>query len=123
MNKKNVKNDRSALSIVRSAGDPRLPKAGTILTREHDGKTHRVEVLKDGSFLYARRRYTSLSSIALAITGKVWNGFAFFGLTLEEAAPAPKPKPVPTPPLAPASRPTLKKAILKKGTASKKKSA
>lgn len=83
-----TRNDKSAMNTVRSAGDERLPKPGTILEREHDGKTHRVEVMKDG-FRYQGRRYTSLSSIARDITGAIWNGFAFFGLVPPAAASRP----------------------------------
>lgn len=75
----NYKNDRSTLSVFRARGDARLPRVGTTLEREWNGKIYRVEVLKDG-FLYRGKRYTSLSSIAKEITGKVWNGFTFFNL-------------------------------------------
>jgi hypothetical protein len=61
------------------ARDPRLPAAGTVLEREHDGKTYKVKVLEHG-FEYARQTFTSLSSVAKAITGTNWNGFGFFGL-------------------------------------------
>ena len=39
-----------------------------------------VEVLAKG-FQYENRHYTSLSAIAVAVTGTRWNGLAFFGLT------------------------------------------
>jgi hypothetical protein len=39
-----------------------------------------VEVLGEG-FRYENRNYTSLSAIAVAVTGTRWNGLAFFGLT------------------------------------------
>jgi hypothetical protein len=39
-----------------------------------------VEVLAKG-FRYENRQYSSLSAIAVAITGTRWNGLAFFGLT------------------------------------------
>jgi hypothetical protein len=32
-------------------------------------------------FRYENRHYSSLSAIAVAITGTRWNGLAFFGLT------------------------------------------
>jgi hypothetical protein len=54
-------------------------KAGTILGREWNGRMHRVSVLADG-FAYDGRTYSSLSKIALAITGTRWNGPRFFGL-------------------------------------------
>ncbi len=59
--------------------DPRLPPAGTVLTRRHDGKDHHVTVLAEG-FDYRGTRYASLSKVALEITGTVWNGLLFFGL-------------------------------------------
>ena len=60
--------------------DSRLPLPGTLLTRKWKGRTLLVEVLKDG-FRYENRHYSSLSAIAITITGTRWNGLAFFGLT------------------------------------------
>ena len=60
--------------------DPRLPLAGTLLSREWKGRTLLVEVLPKG-FRYENRHYQSLSAIAVEITGTRWNGLAFFGLT------------------------------------------
>jgi hypothetical protein len=60
--------------------DPRLPAAGTVLEREHGGRTHKVTVLEDGLFSYARQTYKSLSTIAKVITGTEWNGWLFFRL-------------------------------------------
>ena len=54
-------------------------KAGTILSREWNGATHRVIVV-DGGFLWDGSTYDSLSKIAFAITGTRWNGPRFFGL-------------------------------------------
>ena len=68
--------------------DPRLPPVGTVLERDHEGKTHRVKVT-DVGFEYRRRTYASLSAAAKAITGTNWNGFGFFHLIApgaEEAA-------------------------------------
>jgi len=59
--------------------DPRLPEAGTELTRRYKGDDYRVTVLRDG-FDYQGRRYPSLSKIAREITGTNWNGFLFFRL-------------------------------------------
>ncbi|MGO8992053.1 MAG: DUF2924 domain-containing protein [Polyangiaceae bacterium] len=59
--------------------DPRLPPVGTVLERDHEGKTHRVKVT-DVGFEYRRQTYPSLSAVAKAITGTNWNGFGFFGL-------------------------------------------
>ncbi len=68
-------------SLTSGAGgrDPRLPKAGTVVSREYKGFLHEVQVLKAG-FLYRGRSYQSLSAIAKEITGTPWNGFLFFGL-------------------------------------------
>jgi hypothetical protein len=53
--------------------------AGARLVREWHGRTHSVEVLKEG-FLFERRTYRSLSQIARRITGAHWSGPRFFGL-------------------------------------------
>jgi hypothetical protein len=47
-----------------------------------------VLVVEDG-FEFQQRRYTSLSQIAAAITGAVWSGPRFFGLTSRAKAGAP----------------------------------
>src|SRR6266478_2180198 len=60
--------------------DRRLPLPGALLTRKWKGRTVLVEVLAKG-FRYENRHYSSLSAIAVAITGTRWNGLAFFGLT------------------------------------------
>lgn len=57
---------------------PRLA-AGSQLLREWGGQTHRVIVEEGGSFLYASKRWSSLSAIARAITGARWSGPRFFG--------------------------------------------
>ena len=60
--------------------DSRLPLPGTLLSRKWKGRNILVEVLAKG-FQYENRHYTSLSAIAVAVTGTRWNGLAFFGLT------------------------------------------
>ena len=60
--------------------DSRLPLPGTLLSRQWRGRTLLVEVLAKG-FRYEDRHYSSLSALAMAITGTRWNGLAFFGLT------------------------------------------
>ena len=60
--------------------DRRLPLSGALLSRKRKGRTILVEVLAKG-FRYENRHYSSLSAIAVAITGTRWNGLAFFGLT------------------------------------------
>jgi hypothetical protein len=80
------KAERRTRTSQRKAGerDPRLPAAGTVLEREHNGKKIRVTVLEDG-FRYEGETYNSLSTIARVATGTIWNGFTFFHL-----APYPK---------------------------------
>ena len=65
-------------------GTPRRKRLGTLspgsrLVREWHGRCHTVEVTERG-FLYAGRRYRSLSEVARAITGARWSGPRFFGL-------------------------------------------
>ena len=57
--------------------DPRLPRVGAVIEREHDGKTIRVKVLNDG-FEFHGKTYRSLSAIAREATGTSWNGLLFF---------------------------------------------
>ena len=60
--------------------DSRLPLPGTLLSRKWKERTILVEVLAKG-FRCENRHYSSLSAVAVAITGTRWNGLAFFGLT------------------------------------------
>ena len=74
--------------------DRRL-KPGTVLIREYNGERHTVTVVPDG-FLWQDKTWSSLSTIAKAITGTNWNGPRFFGLRVPggpEAEPEP-PEPV-----------------------------
>jgi hypothetical protein len=52
---------------------------GSHLIRVWQGETHQVTVLEDG-YLYADKKWRSLSAIAKAITGTRWSGPVFFGL-------------------------------------------
>jgi len=64
-------------------------RPGAILSREWNGRMHRVAVLAEG-FAWNGKTYPSLSKIAFAITGTRWNGPRFFGLrdrTTEEDRP------------------------------------
>ena len=54
-------------------------RPGTMLAREWNGRMHRVAVLADG-FAWNGKTYSSLSTVASAITGTRWNGPRFFGL-------------------------------------------
>ena len=83
--------ERRIVALARAHGrgeTPRAPRAvfraGTVLTREYEGRTLRVEVVED-CFVWEERCYKSLSSVARAITGVRWNGPRFFGL--REAKP------------------------------------
>jgi hypothetical protein len=62
--------------------DPRLPTAGTWLSREFQGRSVSVEVLEKG-FRYQEQVYRSLSAVARKVTGVQWNGFAFFKIGAE----------------------------------------
>ena len=62
------------------AATPNLSlKPGARLIREWGGRTHTVTVTEDG-FEYGGRSYSSLTTIAKAITGAHWSGPRFFGL-------------------------------------------
>jgi hypothetical protein len=65
--------------VGKKPSDPRLPPAGTLLTRRFRGQSVTVEVLKNG-FRYQERVYKSLSAVARHVTGVQWNGFSFFAL-------------------------------------------
>ncbi|OYV93277.1 MAG: hypothetical protein B7Z60_09245, partial [Ferrovum sp. 37-45-19] len=56
------------------------PVAGTVLTREYKGVSHRVVVTPDGQYNFQGCMYPSLSMIAREITGTRWSGPLFFGL-------------------------------------------
>lgn len=71
------------LTLRRSSLPPppprRLPAAGARLLRDWNGRTHVVDVTKEG-FVYEGRHHRSLSSIAREITGAHWSGPRFFRL-------------------------------------------
>ena len=84
-----------ALNIpVMCVRDPRLPAPGEVLARvwgkDPHLKVEHVVMVHEFDFEYVGKRYRSLSRIAQVITGKVHNGFVFFGLT---ARPTKKPAP------------------------------
>jgi hypothetical protein len=54
-------------------------KLGTVLVREYQGQRHTVTVVP-GGYAWGDTIYSSLSTIARAITGTAWNGPRFFGL-------------------------------------------
>lgn len=67
---------KTVATKVRAKGG--LPP-GTGLQREYKGQTVRVTVLAEG-FEWEGERYSSLTAVAKAVTGKHWNGYHFFGL-------------------------------------------
>ena len=66
------------------AAQPRL-RPGAVLMREHGGKRHTVTVTADG-IVWQERTYPSLSAVARAVTGTLWNGRRFFGLRMQRNA-------------------------------------
>ena len=54
-------------------------KIGTVLVRDYHGRRHTVTVESDG-YVWEGTSYSSLSAIARAITGTVWNGPRFFAI-------------------------------------------
>lgn len=61
--------------------DPRLPPAGTTITRPYKGTDYEIEVLEQG-FRWDGDEYRSLSALASAITGhSSINGFLWARLT------------------------------------------
>lgn len=56
-----------------------LPKPGTRLVREWNGRTYTVMITEDG-FAYNGMTYGSLTKIARIITGAHWSGPRFFGM-------------------------------------------
>jgi DUF2924 family protein len=52
-------------------------KIGTVLVRDYQGSRHTVTVAAEG-YVWEGTSYSSLSAIARAITGTVWNGPRFF---------------------------------------------
>lgn len=60
--------------------DPRLPAAGSVIEKTYKGKTLRVEV-READFRFDGKEWSSLTSIAMAVTGaKSINGPLFFGI-------------------------------------------
>lgn len=79
---------------TRSVATPAAPPAplpdGARIIRVWRGRTYEVTVVEDGkAFNYKGKTYRSLSKIAREITGTVWSGPLFFGLT-KQARPRAK---------------------------------
>jgi Protein of unknown function (DUF2924) len=74
--------DRATLKLLdglagRARRGERNLKIGTVLVRDYQGRRHTVTVGSEG-FVWEGESYSSLSAIARAITGTVWNGPRFF---------------------------------------------
>ena len=69
--------ERTAVQLMPTPIDNRLPPPGTILVRLYKGQTVQVQVLTSG-FAYQGQVYPSLSAVAKAVTGSHTNGFLFF---------------------------------------------
>ena len=82
--------DQPARKAVPTIPERRSLKPGTALVREHAGSTHRVVVVEDG-FAWNGATYRSLSEVARAITGTIWNGPRFFGLRDRPQPARPRP--------------------------------
>ncbi|MCQ4191279.1 DUF2924 domain-containing protein [Methylocystis suflitae] len=76
---------RRLLATVAKKGctPSRRLKIGSVIVREYQGKAQEVLVVP-GGFCWEGRVYSSLSTIALKITGTNWNGPRFFGLRGDE---------------------------------------
>jgi hypothetical protein len=85
--------DRATLKLLdglagRARRRERNLKIGTVLVRDYQGRRHTVTVGPDG-FVW-EGTYSSLSAIARAITGSVWNGPRFFAIKPARATIRPR---------------------------------
>ena len=71
---------------------PRRIKPGSELVRTFNRRTYRVVVMEKG-FAWEGKTFSSLSEIALEITGTKWNGPRFFGLRSASCREQGGPKP------------------------------
>lgn len=62
------------------AAKPAVLAPGTRLARSWNGVAHCVAINDDGTIVWNKRSWSSLSAVARAITGTRWSGPAFFGL-------------------------------------------
>ena len=77
----------AATPPVRQTSDPLILKPGALLVREWQGRLEHVMVVRDG-FAWNGATYSSLSAVALAITGTKWSGHRFFGVRHQDRARA-----------------------------------
>ncbi len=77
---KSAKANGAVKKVAKTNGrDPRLPKAGSVIEKDYNGKKLKVTVLDDG-FKFGKETYKSLSAIGKELTGGSCNGYVFFGL-------------------------------------------
>jgi hypothetical protein len=69
----------------RRPSEPVILKAGTLLTREWQGRMETVMVVQDG-YAWNGRAFSSLTAVALAMTGTKWSGARFFGVRPQDRA-------------------------------------
>jgi hypothetical protein len=80
--KTDVESERStgqSERIPRAIDDSRLPRSGSVITREYKGQLLQV-LIKDNGFEFEGIAYRTLSALAKKITGTHTNGFLFFRL-------------------------------------------
>jgi hypothetical protein len=75
--------ENSSTTTIEPAHDARTPLPGGLIVKQYRGRTHVVTVLDNG-FQYEGCHFSSLSAIAMAITGTKWNGYLFFGCAKEK---------------------------------------
>jgi hypothetical protein len=66
-------------TAARGSDDDRLPRPGSIITRDYKGQTLRV-LVRDSGFEFEGITYRTLSAVAKKITGTHTSGFLFFRL-------------------------------------------
>lgn len=85
--KRATKSKATAPAAPRAAKprDPRLPAAGSVIEKTYKGKTLTVEV-READFRFDGKEWSSLTAIAMAVTGaKSINGPLFFGIAKRAA--------------------------------------
>ncbi len=70
---------RSSEMVAGGNDDDRLPRPGSVITRDYKGATLQV-IVRDNGFEFEGIRYQTLSGLAKKITGTHTNGFLFFRL-------------------------------------------
>jgi len=68
-----------AINKVNKEHDPRIPTAGTVITRKYKGEELKVKVL-DSGFEYKGKTFKSISAVAVHIVGGPVSGYVFFKL-------------------------------------------